>query len=62
MDKQRWEAAIWKDAQALSKRLRAKLEEPDAQSVTLTRDEAAFAIGILDGVVETLEKGDGNPR
>lgn len=58
--KTQWEALMWKAGQHLSQRLQAMLDDPGAQSITLNRDEAILALGIIGGAVETLEKGDHN--
>lgn len=51
----RWDATIWKAAQLLSQRLQASLDDPIAQTVTLSREEALVTLGIMDGVVEMIE-------
>lgn len=55
-DKLQWEAMIWKYAGHLSRRLRTALDDPDTQAVTLDRDDALLTLGIMEGVVEILEK------
>lgn len=55
-DKLQWESMIWKYAGHLSQRLRAALDDPDTQTVTLDRDDALLTLGIMEGVVEILEK------
>lgn len=42
-------------AEALSKVLAAKLADFDAEQIVLNRDEAALCLGLVNGLVETLE-------
>jgi hypothetical protein len=42
-------------AQALSRVLRAKLADHGAETICLTREEAALCLGLADGVAENLE-------
>ncbi len=43
-------------AQALSQVLRAKLAEHDAETISLTREEAALCLGLVNGVAENLDQ------
>ena len=43
-------------AQALSQVLRAKLAELDAETISLTREEAALCLGLANGVAENLDQ------
>ena len=45
-------------AQALSHVLRAKLADLAAETISLTREEAALCLGLADGVAENLEQGE----
>ncbi|WP_292939796.1 hypothetical protein [Novosphingobium sp. 32-60-15] len=43
-------------AKALSQVLRAKLAELDAETISLTREEAALCLGLANGVAENLDQ------
>jgi hypothetical protein len=43
-------------AQALSQVLRAKLADHRAETICLSREEAALCLGIADGVAENLDR------
>ena len=45
-------------AQALSHVLRAKLADHAAETISLTREEAALCLGLADGVAENLGRND----
>ena len=45
-------------AQALSDVLRAKLADLAAETISLTREEAALCLGLADGVAENLGGND----
>ncbi|WP_240962338.1 hypothetical protein [Sphingobium sp. TB-6] len=49
-------------AQLLSGKLSAALDDFNAESVRLTRDEAVLALGIINSVVEMLEKEGAKPN
>jgi len=61
-DKARWEAMIWKAGSLLAERLRTQLNDPEARSISLEREEALIALGIIDGAVEAIEKGPPKQR
>ena len=49
-------------AQALSVKLSIALDDFSARSVTLTREEAILALGVINSVVEMLEAEEAKPN
>ena len=47
-------------AQALASVLEAKLADPSAERIELSREEAALCLGVINGVAENLFAGTGN--
>lgn len=47
-------------AQALASVLEAKLADPSAERIELSREEAALCLGVINGVAENLSAGMGN--
>ena len=45
-------------ARGLSQMLRAKLADHGAETISLTREEAALCLGLADGVAENLGEAD----
>lgn len=43
-------------AAAISDALSRQLDDPQAQTITLTRDEALLALGLVEGITEHLKK------
>lgn len=48
-------------AEALSQVLQKKLSDPAAEQVVLSREEAALCLGLVNGVVESLETEQRKP-
>lgn len=49
------EATILKAAQEMAALLRGKLDDYDAASIELARDEAALILGLIAGIAEHME-------
>ena len=47
-------------ARALTSVLEAKLADPSAERIELSRGEAALCLGVINGVAENLTAGTGN--
>ncbi|WP_292931859.1 hypothetical protein [Novosphingobium sp. PASSN1] len=47
-------------ARALASVLEAKLADPSAERIELSREEAALCLGVINGVAENLTAGTGN--
>lgn len=47
-------------ARALTSLLEAKLADPSAERIKLSREEAALCLGVINGVAENLTAGTGN--
>lgn len=56
-DEQRLVALMWKGGRHLSDRFHAMIDDPDASTLTLDRDEALIAVSLIDAAIEQLEKG-----
>ncbi len=47
-------------ARALASVLEARLADPSAERIELSREEAALCLGVINGVAENLAAGPGN--